>query len=70
MFNEDEDWNDEQDAQVVNKTVLKTTQKATSSTNVKVNVLSGQWPAAAAARVHTTPVMEDVLWLVSLVEGN
>lgn len=42
MFNEDEDWNDEQDAQVVNKTVLKTTQKATSSTNVKVNVLSGQ----------------------------
>lgn len=36
MFNEDEDWNDEHDAQVLSKTVLKNTQKANSSTNVKV----------------------------------
>ncbi|XP_068571355.1 ribosomal RNA-processing protein 8 [Cebidichthys violaceus] len=35
MFNEDEDWSDEQDAQVLSKTVLRNTQKATSSTDVK-----------------------------------
>lgn len=36
MFNEDEDWNDEPDAQILSKTVLKNTQKENSSTNVKV----------------------------------
>ncbi|XP_073340425.1 uncharacterized protein rrp8 [Pagrus major] len=36
MFNEDEDWSDEQDAQVLSKTVLKNTQKeSSSSANVK-----------------------------------
>lgn len=36
MFNEDEDWNDEPDAQVLSKTVIKNTQQAKSSPNVKV----------------------------------
>lgn len=36
MFIEDEDWNDEQEAQVLSKTVLTPTQKTTSGTNVKV----------------------------------
>lgn len=36
MFNEDEDWSDEHGAQVLRKTVLKNTQQANSSTNVKV----------------------------------
>ncbi|KAL6115902.1 rrp8 [Pungitius sinensis] len=35
MFNEDEDWNDEQDAQVLSKTVLGNTQKTSSRTDVK-----------------------------------
>ncbi|XP_031719533.1 ribosomal RNA-processing protein 8 [Anarrhichthys ocellatus] len=35
MFNEDEDWSDEQDAQVLSKTVPRNTQKASSSTDVK-----------------------------------
>ncbi|XP_047450788.1 ribosomal RNA-processing protein 8 [Mugil cephalus] len=35
MFNEDEDWNDEQDAQILSKTVLNNTQKPSRSTNVK-----------------------------------
>ncbi|XP_040049567.2 uncharacterized protein rrp8 isoform X2 [Gasterosteus aculeatus] len=36
MFNEDEDWSDEQDAQVLSKTVLgKNTQKTTSRADVK-----------------------------------
>ncbi|XP_030251027.1 ribosomal RNA-processing protein 8 [Sparus aurata] len=35
MFNEDEDWSDEQDAQALSKTVLKNTQKKNSSNNVK-----------------------------------
>ncbi|XP_008279202.1 ribosomal RNA-processing protein 8 [Stegastes partitus] len=39
MFIEDEDWSDEQDAQILSKTVLKNTQKATSSTNVKPKVV-------------------------------
>ncbi|XP_029026447.1 ribosomal RNA-processing protein 8 isoform X1 [Betta splendens] len=36
MFNEDEDWNDEQDAQVLSETVLKNSQK-TISAGVKVH---------------------------------
>ncbi|XP_041851716.1 ribosomal RNA-processing protein 8 [Melanotaenia boesemani] len=36
MFNEDEDWSDEQEAQVLSETVLKKTQKANSSADVKV----------------------------------
>ncbi|XP_062275008.1 ribosomal RNA-processing protein 8 [Scomber scombrus] len=39
MFNEDEDWNDEADAQILSKTVLQNTQKANSSTNVKPKVV-------------------------------
>ncbi|XP_059187250.1 ribosomal RNA-processing protein 8 [Centropristis striata] len=39
MFNEDEDWSDEQDAQVLSKTVLGNTQKTNSSTNVKPKVV-------------------------------
>ncbi|KAK9521093.1 hypothetical protein VZT92_020930 [Zoarces viviparus] len=35
MFNEDEDWSDGQDAQVLSKTVPRNTQKASSSTDVK-----------------------------------
>lgn len=38
MFNEDEDWNDEQAAQVLSNTVLRNTQKA-NSTNVKSKVV-------------------------------
>lgn len=36
MFNEDEDWSDEEDAQALSKAVLKNTQKNNSSANVKV----------------------------------
>lgn len=36
MFNEDEDWSDEQEAQILSENVLKNTQKTKSSTNVKV----------------------------------
>ncbi|KAK2846795.1 hypothetical protein Q5P01_009794 [Channa striata] len=36
MFNEDEDWNDEQDPQVLSTTVVKNSQKANSSTQSKV----------------------------------
>ncbi|XP_056296830.1 ribosomal RNA-processing protein 8 [Pseudoliparis swirei] len=39
MFNEDDDWSDEQDAQTQNTTVLRSTKKANSSTNVKSNVV-------------------------------
>ncbi|XP_044058639.1 ribosomal RNA-processing protein 8 isoform X2 [Siniperca chuatsi] len=39
MFNEDEDWNDEQDAQILSTTALGNTQKANSSTNVKSKVV-------------------------------
>lgn len=39
MFNEDEDWNDEPDAQILSKTVLKNTQKENSNTNVKSKVV-------------------------------
>ncbi|XP_076591444.1 uncharacterized protein rrp8 [Chaetodon auriga] len=39
MFNEDEDWSDDQDAQILSKTVLKDTQKAKSSTSVKSRVV-------------------------------
>ncbi|XP_018520902.1 ribosomal RNA-processing protein 8 isoform X2 [Lates calcarifer] len=39
MFNEDEDWSDEQDAQIQSKTVLKNTQKANNNTNVKSKVV-------------------------------
>nr|XP_046245509.1 ribosomal RNA-processing protein 8 [Scatophagus argus] len=39
MFNEDEDWNEEQDAPVLSKTVLKNNQKTNSSTNVKSKVV-------------------------------
>ncbi|XP_036929295.1 ribosomal RNA-processing protein 8 isoform X2 [Acanthopagrus latus] len=35
MFNEDEDWSDEEDAQALSKAVLKNTQKNNSSANVK-----------------------------------
>ncbi|XP_026189438.1 ribosomal RNA-processing protein 8 [Mastacembelus armatus] len=35
MFNQDEDWNDEQDAQILSQTVFKNTQKAKSSSTVK-----------------------------------
>uniref|UniRef100_UPI0037E81EF0 ribosomal RNA-processing protein 8 n=1 Tax=Semicossyphus pulcher TaxID=241346 RepID=UPI0037E81EF0 len=35
MFIEEEDWSDEQDAQVPSETVIRNTQKANSSTNVK-----------------------------------
>lgn len=38
MFNEDQDWNDEQDPEVLSKTLLKNTPKTNSSTNVKVHV--------------------------------
>ena len=37
MFNEDEDWNDEQDSQILTKTVLENTQKANRSPNGKVD---------------------------------
>ncbi|XP_068440890.1 ribosomal RNA-processing protein 8 [Clinocottus analis] len=36
MFNEDDDWSDEQDAQVLSKTVTGSTQKASSSTKTQV----------------------------------
>ncbi|KAF7218439.1 uncharacterized protein rrp8 isoform X1 [Nothobranchius furzeri] len=36
MFNQDEDWNDEQEAQILSKTVFKNAQKANSDTNAKV----------------------------------
>ncbi|XP_069568451.1 uncharacterized protein rrp8 isoform X1 [Brachyistius frenatus] len=39
MFNEDEDWNDERDAQILTKTVLRGSQKTNSSTNVKAKVV-------------------------------
>ncbi|XP_035535424.1 ribosomal RNA-processing protein 8 [Morone saxatilis] len=39
MFNEDEDWNDEKDAQVLSKTVFKNPQKANSNSNVKSKVV-------------------------------
>ncbi|XP_034405051.1 ribosomal RNA-processing protein 8 [Cyclopterus lumpus] len=39
MFNEDEDWSDEQDVQALSNTVLTSTQKANSSTNVKSKVV-------------------------------
>lgn len=36
MFNEDEDWNDEQDIQVLIKTLPRNIQQTKSSTNIKV----------------------------------
>ncbi|KAM7399086.1 hypothetical protein PAMP_018378 [Pampus punctatissimus] len=39
MFNEDEDWNDEPDVQILSKTVPNNTQKTNSSTNVKSKVV-------------------------------
>ncbi|XP_051253642.1 ribosomal RNA-processing protein 8 [Dicentrarchus labrax] len=39
MFNEDEDWNDEKDAQVLSKSVFKNPQKANSNSNVKSKVV-------------------------------
>ncbi|KAM4566741.1 uncharacterized protein rrp8 isoform 1-T2 [Odontesthes bonariensis] len=39
MFNEDEDWNDEQDAQILKKTGLEKTQKANGSTNGKSRIV-------------------------------
>lgn len=36
MFNEDEDWNDEEEAKVLSKLVLRDNQKSNSSSNVKV----------------------------------
>lgn len=38
MFIEDEDWNDEDEEQVLSKTVVTNSQQATGSTNVKVKV--------------------------------
>ncbi|XP_047247104.1 ribosomal RNA-processing protein 8 isoform X2 [Girardinichthys multiradiatus] len=38
MFNEDEDWSDEQEGKILSKTVFKNTQKADSSTHLKSNV--------------------------------
>ncbi|KAM9359789.1 uncharacterized protein rrp8 [Symphorus nematophorus] len=39
MFNEDEDWSDEEEAQILSKTVLKNTQKTNRSTNVASKVV-------------------------------
>ncbi|XP_054452649.1 ribosomal RNA-processing protein 8 [Anoplopoma fimbria] len=39
MFNEDEDWSDEQDAQVLSKPVPRNTQKTNGRTNVKSKVV-------------------------------
>ncbi|KAF1394259.1 hypothetical protein PFLUV_G00024680 [Perca fluviatilis] len=39
MFNEEEDWSDEQDAQVLSNTVLRNPQKPNSSTNGKSTVV-------------------------------
>ncbi|XP_072248280.1 uncharacterized protein rrp8 isoform X2 [Leuresthes tenuis] len=39
MFNEDEDWNDEQNSQILTKTVLEHTQKANSSPNGKSRIV-------------------------------
>ncbi|KAI3354112.1 hypothetical protein L3Q82_018663, partial [Scortum barcoo] len=39
MFNEDEDWSDEQDAQDLSRTVLRNTERTNSSTNVKVKAV-------------------------------
>ncbi|KAK5868854.1 hypothetical protein PBY51_009831 [Eleginops maclovinus] len=39
MFNEDEEWSDEQDDQVLSKPVLKNIQKANSSTNAKAKLV-------------------------------
>ncbi|KAF3693167.1 Ribosomal RNA-processing protein 8 [Channa argus] len=39
MFKEDEDWNDEQDAQVLSNTVAKTPQKGNSSTGTQSKVV-------------------------------
>lgn len=36
MFNEDEDWNDEEEAQVLSKTVVNANLKSRSSEDVKV----------------------------------
>lgn len=36
MFNEDEDWNDEEEAQVLSKTVVGANLKSKSSEHVKV----------------------------------
>lgn len=43
MFNEDEDWSDEHGTQVQRKSVLRNTQQANSSTNVKVNNNNSVW---------------------------
>lgn len=37
MFNEDEDWNDEGDAQILSKTVLSNTKKTDRGTSAKVH---------------------------------
>lgn len=36
MFNEDEDWNDEEEAQVLSKTVVSANLKSKSSEHIKV----------------------------------
>lgn len=38
MFNEDEDWNDEEEAQVPSKTVVNRNLKSNSSKHVKVSI--------------------------------
>lgn len=38
MFNEDEDWNDEEEGQVLSKPALSNTKKTSSGINVKVRV--------------------------------
>ncbi|KAK1900404.1 Ribosomal RNA-processing protein 8 [Dissostichus eleginoides] len=39
MFNEEEEWSDEQDAKVLTETVLRNNQKANSSTNAKAKLV-------------------------------
>ncbi|XP_030600689.1 ribosomal RNA-processing protein 8 [Archocentrus centrarchus] len=39
MFNEDEDWNDEREAQILSKTVLSNTKKTDGGTSVKLKVV-------------------------------
>lgn len=38
MFNEDEDWNDEEEGQILSKPALSNTKKTSSGINVKVRV--------------------------------
>lgn len=37
MFNEDEDWSDEQEGRILSKAVFKKSQKANNSIQLKVN---------------------------------